>query len=339
VQSFKPQLLRFFADGRALLPRKGVVLVACSGGPDSVALAYALQEFAKESNFPYEFHLAHVNHKLRGQASSDDARFVKRLAAHLQWPYHEKTAAVRIKSGNLEETARVKRYDALMQMAQKAGSQVILTAHTQDDQAETILMNLLRGTAAVGLGGMNTLRVWPGSDVIVGRPFLFVAKKSVREALRKRKIAFRSDASNTNQKFLRNWLRNKVVPLLERRAPGFQQRLATMATILRDEEKVWNATMEQMESRFLRRERQGRLLDFKGVLSYSAAAQRRFLRRVMGGDALDFDGVERLRNWMAAAPQNGRIWQGRRGWVAERLSKSRGAPSTKLFLIKNENSK
>lgn len=303
-----------------------------------MALVCALNKLKKQL-FSYEFHLAHVNHRLRGNASEADARFVRDLARRLDWPYHEKAAPVKIKSGNLEETARVRRYDALSSMAKKAGARAVLVAHTQDDQVETILMNLLRGSGTVGLGGMSPVRLWPKSELVIGRPFLFVSKRDIRAALKKEKIGFRVDASNKNSKFFRNWLRRDVVPVLEKRAPGFQARLANMAAVVRDEETVWNTLFDHMSHRFLRRHRGGHLLDFEGVLSYSAAAVRRFLRRIMGGDALDFDGVERLRLWMASPPSGGRIWQGRLGWVAERLSKSKGAPSTKLFWIRNVNSK
>ncbi len=331
-------LLRFFADAPELFPQRGRVLVACSGGPDSVALARALVSLSRELP-QYEFHLAHVNHKLRGSSSEKDARFVRGLAKELGWELHEKNVPVRISSGNLEETARVRRYDALTAMAKKSGARAVLTAHTQDDQAETILMNLLRGSGATGLGGMNPARVWRDSGVVVGRPFLAVSKADVNAFLKKEKAAFRTDESNKDEKFFRNFLRKKVMPQLRRRSPGFEQRLANTAAVLREEEAAWGMQMEEMSDKFLRPYRGGQLLDFEGVLSYSAAAVRRFLRRVMGGDALDFNAVERLKQWMASPPNNGRIWQGRLGWVAERLSKSKGAPSAKLFWIRNVKSK
>lgn len=337
MQKLKVSLLRFFAEAPDLFPKRGPLLVACSGGPDSVALVHALN--AIKNNLPYEFHLVHVNHRLRGRASDGDARFVRNLAQSLGWLYHEKSAPIRIKSGNLEETARVRRYDMFTQVAKKVGAHAVLTAHTQNDQIETILMNLLRGTGSVGLGGMSPVRPWQKSDLLVGRPLLSVSKQEIREALKKGKLSYRSDASNENPKFLRNWLRKLIVPALEKRSPGFQERLGNMASVLRDEEAVWESLLDHMNNRLLRRYRGGHLLDFKGVLSYSPAAQRRFLRRLMGGETLEFEGVERLRRWMASPPSGGRIWQGRLGWVAERLSKSKGAPSTKLFWIRNVNSK
>jgi tRNA(Ile)-lysidine synthase len=200
-------------------------------------------------------------------------------------------------------------------------------------------MNLIRGSGAQGLGGMSPVRVWKKSGVMIGRPLLSVSKAELRHFLKKKRAGFRNDHSNKSTVFFRNWLRLRIVPALEKRAPGFQKRLANTATVLREEEAVWTALLDHMSTRFMKPYRGGQLLDFEGVLSYSAAAVRRFLRRAMGGDALDFDAVERLKTWMASPPNNGRIWQGRLGWVAERLSKSKGAPSTKLFWIKNVNSK
>src|SRR5690348_2076217 len=95
------------------LPKHSSILVACSGGPDSVALVHKL----RESGLTHKFFLAHVNHKLRGAQSDGDARFVKKLAKQVGWPYLERTRPVKNKTGNLEENARITRYEALHQMA------------------------------------------------------------------------------------------------------------------------------------------------------------------------------------------------------------------------------
>src|SRR5687768_14437712 len=132
------------------------LLVACSGGPDSVALTWLLRSLETELGF--NFVLAHVNHSLRGRESDKDAEFVRRLGDQLGWPVRESRIQVKRGRGNLEERARVHRYNALFKMASQTKCSGVLTAHTMDDQAETILMNMLRGSGGRRLGGMPDLR-------------------------------------------------------------------------------------------------------------------------------------------------------------------------------------
>jgi hypothetical protein len=126
---------------------------------------------------------------------------------------------------------------------------------------------------------------------------------------------------------------------LDRRMPGFKERLARSAEIFRDERAFWDQFLIGVEKRVSRAYRGGRLLDLEGLLRYSAAVQRRFLRRSVGKNSLTFEAVERLRSWMQSPPTGGRTFQLRQGWTVTRLSKSQGAPSAKQFLIKDENRK
>lgn len=308
------------------------ILVACSGGPDSVALVWALKE--QENEFPVRMMIGHVNHQLRGKESDKDEAFVKALGARVGWPVRVKQAPIRATSGNLEEMARVKRYNALFQMAKENGCSVVATAHTLDDQVETMLMNMLRGTGPSGLGGMPAARRWEGSSFILARPFLRLSKRDVVQFLKKRRLNFRRDASNRSTTYMRNWLRRSIIPVLDQRAPGFKKRMGQLAEMMREEDAFWRAYLMGMEKELLRKKGAGHLLDLTGLLRYPAAAQRRFLRHVLGRDLLTFDGVERLRHWMNSPPTNGRIWQARKGWVVERLSKSQGSPSSKHFWLR-----
>ena len=146
------------------------VLLACSGGPDSVALVLAASELNRQSSS--SFVVAHVNHKLRGRDSELDARFVRRLAGELNFPFSARVAKVAKKgSGNREELARESRYLALFEMAEHHGSRLVLTAHTEDDQAETVFMNLVRGAGPDGLAGIPSVRTLQ-RNVFLGRPLL-----------------------------------------------------------------------------------------------------------------------------------------------------------------------
>ena len=321
-----------FLEGLPTALTSSPILIACSGGPDSVSLVLAASKLSAEKRFT--FIVANINHKLRGVSSDADARFVERLAKKFHF-----TAAVRVcavsksASGNLEERARDKRYAALGALAERYGSSLVLTAHTQDDQAETVFMNFLRGAGSDGLAGIPERRPL-AKKIELGRPFLMFEREELHRWLRRSNVSPRVDATNQDERFLRNWLRRRLFPQLEHRAPGFKERLAKLAVLFHGEKEFWSEFLEGVNKRVCRSEQGGQLLDLGGLLSYSAAVQRRFLRRVVGKNILTFDVVERLRFWMMSAPTNGRTFQLRQGWTVTRLSKSQGAPSANLFLMK-----
>jgi len=194
------------------------VLVAVSGGADSVALTRALHEVGAEPS------VAHLDHALRPD-SAGDAAFVADLAARLGLPFVTErldVAAVADKRGwNLEDAARRLRYSFLTRAARRAKLQTILTAHTRSDQAETVLWQLLRGEA--------TLPGIPPRRGHVERPWLEVGRAEVLAYLRALGQPWREDASNADLRFTRNWLRREVLPLLGERHPGLEAALARLA--------------------------------------------------------------------------------------------------------------
>ena len=178
-----------FIQRHQLLARGDRVLVAVSGGPDSVALLHLLYELREEMELQLE--VAHLQHGIRGAEAEEDARFVAELAEKLGLPLHLKTVDLpRIRSaagkGNLEELARVERYRFFAAVARERKLGKIATAHTQDDQAETVLMWLLRGSGLKGLGGMPPLHELDGTDIesasrlFVIRPLLDVSQSRDR---------------------------------------------------------------------------------------------------------------------------------------------------------------
>lgn len=312
-------------------------LVACSGGPDSVALVRAL----KNTNFSSSnsFVIAHVNHKLRGRQSEKDAQFVKSLAKSVGWPCVVVRRPVRHHKGNLEENARNARYAALEKIARQTHCKVVLTAHTLEDQAETIFMNLLRGSGPDGLSGIWPIRKKKHGTILIGRPFLTISKSDILAFLRRGPYKYRKDRSNNDKGFLRNWLRHDIFPKLEKRMPGFKKRVAQLGNLMRDEHQYWDNQLLGLRPKLLKMGSQGAFLDFKRLLSYSDAVQRRFLRAELGGDILNFEAVEKLRRWMSGPPTGGRHWQLRHGWMVERMSRSQGAPSASVFLLRKSKEK
>lgn len=227
------KLVAFERDG-ALLPRGARVLAAVSGGPDSVCLAHFLAQMAKRKALSVE--LFHLHHGLRGRDAERDARSVERLGASLGLPVRverAKVAAVAKARGlGLEEAGRAERYKRLAARAARGRFSVVATGHQLDDQAETVLLHLLRGTSLAGLGGIAPKRALaPGVSLV--RPLLPISRDEVREYLAVHGLSSREDRTNRDAKFRRNWVRAEVLPLLESRAPGAKARLAAFADAAR----------------------------------------------------------------------------------------------------------
>ena len=193
------------------------VLVAVSGGADSVALAKALAEIKKNGAIDGAGSLvvAHFNHRLRGVDSDGDADFVSQLAAELNLDFRggaaESTAAA-----SSENELREQRYEFLVATAKQTSCRYIATAHHRDDQVETVLFRLFRGTGVGGLGGIPRSRVVEDSLTIV-RPMLDVEKADIESALEAWSQSWRSDTTNFESKYNRNFIRNEVLPEVRKR--------------------------------------------------------------------------------------------------------------------------
>ena len=223
-----------FERERNLLPPGRRVLVAVSGGPDSVCLAHFLAQMARRKGLTLE--LFHVHHGLRGRAADGDAASVEKLGRALGVATRVARAGVRAlakKRGlGLEEAGRKERYRLLAARARRGRFDAVATGHHLDDQAETVLLHLLRGTSLEGLGGIAPSRTLaPGVALI--RPLLPLTRAEVLLYLEMHGLASREDRSNRDRKFARNWVRAEVLPLLESRAPGVKERLSAIAAKVR----------------------------------------------------------------------------------------------------------
>lgn len=201
----------------------GPGVVAVSGGADSVALLRALDRVD-------HLHVAHFDHQLRGADSDADAEFVRDLAKSLTRPFHLGTAPVAelSRGTNLEATARRLRYGWLGEVARVTGSAWVVTAHTADDQAETLLHRIVRGTGVAGLRGIAACR--PLTDgVILVRPLLEVARADLRSYLVEVGQPFREDASNADPRYTRNRIRRDLLPLLSSFNPTVVEALTRLA--------------------------------------------------------------------------------------------------------------
>jgi len=275
---------------RAHVPVGARLLVAVSGGPDSVALAHMLR------GQPYSLVIGHINHRLR-QGSARDARFVQRLARAWDIPFRSKTIDVKAYAKThrlgIEEAARNVRYRALTAMAGQERCAAIVTAHTASDQAETVLMNFLRGSGATGLAGMPAARKSSGEKGIpILRPLLGLTRSRIMQYLSRHALAFRQDPSNRSLRFARNRIRHMTLPSLEKRYPGLSSRMVQTADILRVEEEFWRALVLRELPKTVRKDGQRIAVVLPRLLRYHKALSRRILRHILPG--LSFQDIEQV---------------------------------------------
>jgi tRNA(Ile)-lysidine synthase len=216
------------------------VAVAVSGGADSVALLLAMATSRPESGIVLS--AIHVHHGLRGAEADEDAAFVEELAGRLDVPLHVArgdTAALAAERGQgVEEAARTLRYGVFRMRLASRAIDAVATAHTLDDQAETVLMKLLRGAWTEGLGGIAPAVSGTAGGRIV-RPLLGVTRAEVVAYLQAAGQPWREDSSNQDPAFARNRIRHTLLPQLREYAPNALEQLARLATVARDEEAWW----------------------------------------------------------------------------------------------------
>jgi tRNA(Ile)-lysidine synthase len=203
------------------LPRFSRVVVGVSGGADSVALASILK------NLGYDIVIAHLNHNLRGKDSDGDEIFVRNLAKKWGVPFVSRKINIP-KKDNLENRARMMRYDFLEEVRNNHNAEFIAVAHHADDQIETILMHMERGAGLRGICGMNLI-----SGKII-RPLLVLDKKTLLAYLKKEKLDYRTDKSNFDISLKRNYFRQVVIPRLSSGSKGFTKNLLRFSNYARE---------------------------------------------------------------------------------------------------------
>ena len=281
--------------------------VGLSGGADSVALIFALAERCKELGLV--LHAAHLHHGLRGEEADADLAFCRELAARLGLPFHEHrvdTAAEarRVKSipaeisnaqnvshdtiarDSIEGVARRLRYRWFRYLMAAGAVDAVATAHTLDDQAETVLAKFLRGAWTEGLSGVHPVLEFPEGPIL--RPMLSTTRTAVEAFLRALGQSWREDSSNRHLTFTRNRIRHELLPLLEGWNPRLREHLAQMADLAREEETSWQMELQRLAPEILLRGRPvrgggraagaGISLDVAKLTAQPVALQRRVLR-------------------------------------------------------------
>jgi tRNA(Ile)-lysidine synthase len=283
-----------------------VVITALSGGPDSVSLLDALVLAAAGGRL--QVVAAHLDHHLR-PSSAEDARFCRALCDRLRVRLHVGSADVRSRAqrekGGLEQAARLARYAFLRSVAEEEGAAAIALAHTRDDQAETLVLRLLRGA---GSRGLSAMRVRAGD---LWRPLLTLGRADVLAHLEARGLSFREDPSNADPVHLRNRVRHELFPYLESRFnPRVREALARSAALLAEESAFIEGHAEELVSR-AHRPAAGVLVLSREALraaptAVARAAVRRALEETGGRRALAHTHVERVLALAASPRPSGR---------------------------------
>jgi tRNA(Ile)-lysidine synthase len=281
--------------------------VGLSGGADSVALVRALAERSKELGLVLQ--AAHLHHGLRGDEADGDLEFARALAAELGLPFHEARvdceAEAQACGETVEEAARRLRYGWFRQLMASGEVDAVATAHTRDDQAETVLAKFLRGAWTEGLSGIHPVMEFAEGRIL--RPLLKTARVEIEAYLGTLGQGWREDSSNRHLTFTRNRIRHELLPLLEEWNPRLREHLTQMAQLARDEEAWWQSEVARLGPQILMHGRpvrgggrasgDGLALDVTRLAALAPALQRRLLRYAAEelGAAIDFPATEALR--------------------------------------------
>lgn len=274
-------------------PPDGRYLIGVSGGRDSVALLHQLVDLQYR-----RLVVCHLDHQLRGRASKTDARFVERLAAKLHCKFEfgqtDVAALARNSRQSIETAGRTARYEFFARVARRRRCRTIFLGHHADDLVETFLMNLFRGAGPAGFGGMRetSSRRVSGTELQIVRPLLGVWREEIDQYVRARRLKYRDDVSNESLGPVRNRMRRRVIPYIERQLGRKVRSTISRATLIAADEAEW---LEGLVDAKLSEASQ---LDAARLRAQPRALQRRLIQKWLQshdvGD-LDFDLIERVR--------------------------------------------
>ncbi len=316
---------------RDLLSPGDRIVVAVSGGPDSVALLSCLVALTPRWN--WELSIGHVNHGLREVESEEDAVFVERLGNHFGVPVsirevHLKKQDAKSSKQSFQAFARKARYHALDSILQEHGATKIATGHTADDQAETVLMWMLRGSGTGGLRGIP-----PKRGFCIVRPILDISRSVIMAYLVERQLEWRMDSSNSQPVYLRNRLRQDLMPHLKEYSPGIVTVLSRQAEIIRDDHAYLEVVAAEAFQQICVTENEREIqLDRTGLLELPMAIRRRVVRHAlqqMTGKMQGprFDVVQRLLD---------RLEHGQSGWTLHIHTVNVGQEYDRLIFSRRE---
>ena len=352
-----------FVQRYSLIPGKELVVVGVSGGADSVCLLHVLAKWRRRLGIG--LHIAHLDHQIRGIESQADAEYVSNLAGSLGIPItidRQDVVAYRVeRKCSVEEAARELRYAFFARVARKVAAHRVAIGHTRDDQVETILMHILRGTGITGLCGLapcsplvcgshgmslpseaSSVRKGQRRNLLVIRPLLDITREETASYCRKHQLDPRIDSSNLLPSFFRNRLRHHLLPLLRQYNPNIDQALLRLADIAKEDNGLIEQQASALWDELARQENNTIYLDKKQMAALPVALQRHLLRTAvtrLAGDIRDIEAnhIEATRSLLDKQPgkrislPHGLICQG--GYDELAITRHRSAIATAPSVI------
>lgn len=269
------KLIEWIKKQKLIVPGD-LILAACSGGPDSVALVHLLAGL--RPIFSFKLAVAHVNHLLRGDDSFSDAEFVAEFCKKMQLDFYHTEVDVRLFASangfSLEEAGRILRYRYLKSLAEKLGGAKIATGHHSDDQAETILLNLLRGAGSSGLSGMP---INDKGGII--RPLLVFSRYEIEKYCQANQLQSRTDSTNFSTDYLRNQVRINLLPELAKHYnPGIRELLCRTASIMSEQNDFVQKSAEKLLSEVSAQSGEKTIIAVEKIKAVHIALLREFFR-------------------------------------------------------------
>ncbi len=285
-----------FIEANGLIHSGDLIIVGVSGGADSICLLDILSNLREELGV--RLHVAHLNHELRGAESRADAEFVAAFAKKLGIPAtigsREVAAYRREKRLSLEEAAREVRYRFFAELASKLGAAKVAVGHTASDQAETVLMHLIRGSGTRGLTGLQPETSLRAGDLCLNvvRPILTLSREETQEYCRKHGLTWHTDATNLLPETMRNRIRLELIPLLRKYNPEIEEAVIRTAAIARDDIAYIDTETMRLSGDVLRTVDGSAVLDKIKFLALPASLQRSLIRCAIGTLAGDLRNIE-----------------------------------------------
>jgi tRNA(Ile)-lysidine synthase len=257
MNSFERKLEEFVSVHHLVTPKQ-TVLLAVSGGIDSMVMLHVFRQLSKHSDI--KIVVVHVNHQLRGRESDEDEEFVIEKCTKLGIPvFIERVNVVKYAHEHRfsnQAAARILRYESFERIRQQTNADIVATAHHSDDNAETVLLNIMRGTGIHGLAGIPIKRN-TGSII---RPFLFATRNEIETYAEKNNIEYRNDSSNKSLKYQRNLLRHSIFPILVKRNPHIVRTLNMIAGTMREVSDKLHTLTDKALLSLVRKDAQDRLM-------------------------------------------------------------------------------
>lgn len=294
------------------------VIIAVSGGIDSLVM---LDLFAQlQESWNLQLYIAHINHQLRGKESDGDEKFVKKIAEQYGIPFYGERAGTRAlaKKKNLQQTAREIRYSFFEKLKKSLKADCIATAHNANDNAETILFNLFRGSGMEGLAGIPPFH----REKKIIRPLLFAFREQISAYAKERRLVWREDSSNKKETYSRNYIRKNLLPAIQKLNPSVVQTLNQEAEIFRDGKKFIDELLEEILRELIQKRSGVYLLKVQKIKKHHLFIQKMTLRVLLNELGIEPAFKHIISIIELFDRQKGTIIQLSKSWRAERTGEA-----------------